>query len=77
MLRDYQQRFRNSDEKSTDPEGCEHDGPKVTTSHEGNTTKDELGDLQWLMISKNAQRSHMPKEHWSQFHCLVYKVSQK
>ena len=33
MLRDYQQRFRNSDEKSPDPEGCEHDGPIVTTSH--------------------------------------------
>ena len=62
MLRDYQQRFRNSDEKSPDLEECEHDGPKVTIPHEGNTTKDELGDLRWLMISKNSQRSHMPKE---------------
>ena len=55
MLRDYLQRFRNSDEKvswsttlkskSPDLEGCEHDGPKVTTSHEGDTAMDELGDL--------------------------------
>jgi hypothetical protein len=52
MLRDYQQRFRNSVEKSPNIDGCEHDGPKVTTSHEGNTTKDELGDLLWLIISE-------------------------
>jgi hypothetical protein len=25
MLRDYQQRFRNSDEKSPNTEGCEHE----------------------------------------------------
>ena len=62
-LRDLQQCFRNSDAKSPDPEKCEHVGPMVTTSHEGDTTKDELGDLRWLMISKNAQRSPMPKEH--------------
>ena len=37
--------IRNSDVKSPDLEGCEHDGPKVTTSHEGDTAMDELGDL--------------------------------
>ena len=52
--------IRNSEVKSPDPEGCEHDGPKVTTSHEGNMTKDELGDLLWLMISKKL------KDHTSQ-----------
>ena len=66
--------IRNSDVKSPDLEGCEHDGPKVTTSHEGNTTKDELGDLLWLMISKEAQRSHITKELKSQVHCWMYKV---
>ena len=74
MLRDYQQRFRNSDEKSPNIEGCEHDGPKVTTSHEGDTTKDELGDLLWLMISKKAQISLTSKELKSQVHCWMYKV---
>ncbi|GJZ23253.1 gag-pol polyprotein [Tanacetum coccineum] len=31
-------RFRSSDEYNHDPEKCEHVGPKVTTSHEGNNT---------------------------------------
>lgn len=48
--------------KSPNLEECEHDGPIVTTPHEGKTTKDELGDLRWLMISMKAQRSHIPKE---------------
>lgn len=43
--------IRNSDVKSPNTEGCEHDGPLVTTSHEGDTTMDEIGDLRWLMIS--------------------------
>lgn len=63
--------IRNSDVKSPDPEGCEHDGSKVTIPHEGDTTKDELGDLRWLMISMKAQRSHIPKElqiTWSNYY---------
>ncbi|GKB37849.1 hypothetical protein Tco_0882791 [Tanacetum coccineum] len=31
-------RFYNSDEYNHDPEKCEHAGPKVITSHEGNNT---------------------------------------
>ena len=61
-MKDQQQCFRNSDAKFHDPERCEHDGSKVTIPREGDTTKDELGDLRWLMISKKAQRSHIPKE---------------
>ncbi|GJT46618.1 reverse transcriptase domain-containing protein [Tanacetum coccineum] len=34
-----QSSFRNSDEYNHDPKKCEHAGPKVTTSHEGNNTK--------------------------------------
>ncbi|GKC48951.1 hypothetical protein Tco_1071696, partial [Tanacetum coccineum] len=33
-----QHSFRNSDACYHDPEKCEHAGPKVTTSHGGNTT---------------------------------------
>lgn len=66
--------IRNSDVMSPDPEGCEHDGPNVTTSHEGDTTVDELRDLLWLMTSKKAQRSHITKESKLQVHCLKYKV---
>ncbi|GKA37770.1 hypothetical protein Tco_0724335, partial [Tanacetum coccineum] len=44
-------------------ERCEHVGPKVTTSHGGNTSQQGLlRDLLWLMISKKAQRSHKSKE---------------
>ena len=78
MLKRQQQCFRNSDEKSPNPEECEHDGPIVTTPHEGKTTQDELGDLRWLMISKKAQRSHLcQRNHKSQDHCMMYKVSSK
>ena len=47
MMRDSHLCFRNSDTnsdaKSPEYEECEHDGPKVTTStHVGNTTKDEI-----------------------------------
>ena len=62
-MRDLQQHFRNSDAKSPDPVRCEHAGPIVTTPHEGATIMDELRDLRWVMISKNAQRSHTSTEH--------------
>ncbi|GJV11104.1 hypothetical protein Tco_1352645 [Tanacetum coccineum] len=61
-----QHSFRNSDKFYHDPEECEHAGPKVTTSHEGNTPQQGgLRDLKWMMISKNAQRSHKSKEQSS------------
>ena len=69
--------IRNSDVKSPDPEGCEHDGPKVTTSHGGNTTKDELGDLLWLMISKKLKDRTSQRNSNNKFACLKYKVCRK
>ena len=62
MMRDSQLCFRNSDAKSPEYEECEHDGPKVTSTHVGDTTQDDHGDLRWLMISNKAQRSHTSKE---------------
>ena len=42
MMRDSKLCFRNSDAKSPEYEECEHDGPKVTSTHVGDTTKDDL-----------------------------------
>ena len=41
MMRDSQLCFRNSDAKSPAYEECEHDGPNVTTTHDGDPTKDD------------------------------------
>ena len=73
-MRDYQQRLRNSDEKSPNTKGCEYDGPNVTTSHEGNTTMDELGDLLWLMISKKLKDYTSQRNSNHKFACLKYEV---
>ena len=69
--------IHNSNVISSDPEGCEHDGPKVTTSHEGDTTMDELGDLLWLMISKKLKDHTSLRNPKSQVHCLKYTVCGK
>ena len=66
--------IRNSNVKSPDPDGCEHDGPKVTTSHEGDTTMDELGNLLWLMISKKLKDHTSQRNSYHKFACLKYKV---
>ena len=42
MMRDSQLCFRNSDAKSLEYEECEHDVPKVTSTHVGDTIKDDI-----------------------------------
>ncbi|GKA00526.1 hypothetical protein Tco_0673076 [Tanacetum coccineum] len=61
--------FRNSDEYNHDPEKCEHDGPKVTTSHGGNTATrmnwrfnvaDDLKECS-MIISKDKSKEQCSK----------------
>ena len=69
--------IHNSKVKSPDLEGCEHDGPYVTTSHEGNNTMDELGDLFWLMISKKLKDHTSQRNSNHKFAWLKYEVCWK
>ncbi|GJW62264.1 hypothetical protein Tco_0111599 [Tanacetum coccineum] len=53
-MKDLQHSFRNSDEYYHDPEKCEHAGPKVTTSQEGNTP--QQGGLRDLLASLEMEK---------------------
>ncbi|GJZ69094.1 hypothetical protein Tco_0632644 [Tanacetum coccineum] len=54
-MKDLQHSFRNSDEYYHDSEKCEHAGPKVTTSQEGNTP--QQGGLRDLLTETNLEES--------------------